>query len=399
VAEAGGTPGEQNSVFSEEPDMSVPRIVSVYALDTNLVEVRFNEVIDSVSIALVEIEITPEIEVAFSQNQPPAYLSLLIQLDGSLEPGQIYEISISGIADCVGNVLEESDEFAFALPQPAQPGDVLINEILFNPRTGGRDFVEIYNASDKNIGLQNWKVLNADMTERTITEEALVIFPGQHLVLTDDVAGTLNEYPMSAAYPENFYEVERLPSFNNGEGSVILTDALGAIIDRFDYLEDYHLPLLNSYDGVSLERLSYTRPTNEPGNWSSASERVGFATPGYQNSQYLPEGRASATVELEDEVFSPDNDGFEDVLLINYRLDNPGFFATIGIYDRRGRLIRQLENNLLLGTEGTITWDGTTDNRSKARLGPHLILIELFTPSGETETYKLPCVVAGNLSN
>jgi hypothetical protein len=398
-ADFGGTPGEQNSVFSEEPDMVAPEIIAVYAQGANLIEVRFSEVIDSMSVLLTDITITPTIGVDAVLNSPPDYASLFIQLDESLEPGVRYRLSLEAISDCVGNLIESTETFDFALPQIGEPGDVLINEILFNPRTAGRDFVEIYNASAKNIGLKNWVLQNADLTTRVISENPLVIFPGQHLVLTDGVNTTIQEYPMSGAYRENFHEMESLPSYNNGDGSVILADSLENSIDRFDYLEDYHFPLLNTFDGVSLERLSYTRPTNERGNWSSASERVGFATPGYVNSQFLPEGRASAQFELQDEVFSPDNDGFEDVLLINYAMDGPDYLATIRIYDSRGRLIRGLTNNLLLGTEGTLTWDGTTDDRSKARIGPHIILIEIFNPAGKTETFKIPCIVAGNLSN
>jgi len=399
VAEQGGTPGEENSVFSLVPDTTPPQVVTVYVLSETLLEIRFDEVLDSISVALTDFIFDPALPISGVSNAPPDYQSVLVTLGAELSVGEVYEVLVSGIADCVGNVNEESDAFSFALPELGEPGDIIINEILFNPRTGGSDFVELYNASQKNIGLQNWVVRNGDLTTRVISEDPLVIFPGQHMVLTEDVGNIITEYPMSGAYGDNFFEVEALPSFNNGEGTVILADAQENPIDRFDYSEDYHLSLLNSFDGVSLERISYTRPTNNAGNWSSAAERVGFATGGFRNSQYLPESRASAQFELEDEVFSPDNDGFEDVLLINYRLDAPGYLATIGIYDRRGRLVRQLENNLLLGTEGTITWDGTSDKSSKARLGPHLILIEIFTPGGNTDTFKLPCVVAGNLSD
>ncbi|MFT6998775.1 MAG: hypothetical protein ACJAQ4_002538, partial [Cryomorphaceae bacterium] len=391
--------GEQNSVYSEEPDIVAPEVTAVYAQGSNLIEVRFSEVIDSLSVLLTDITITPEIGVEAVINDSPDYTSLFIQLSESLELGVRYQLRLEGVSDCVGNLIEPTETFDFANPESGEPGDLLINEVLFNPRTSGRDFVEIYNASDKNIGLKNWVLQNADLTTRVISEDPLVIFPGQHMVLTDDVTATIQEYPMSGAYRDNFHEMESLPSYNNGDGAVILADSLENPVDRFDYLEDYHFPLLNTFDGVSLERLSYTRPTNERVNWSSASERVGFATPGYVNSQFLPEGRASAQFELQDEVFSPDNDGFEDVLLINYALDGPDYLATIRIYDSTGRLIRGLTNNLLLGTEGTLTWDGTTDDRSKARIGPHIILIEIFNPAGKTETFKVPCIVAGNLSN
>jgi hypothetical protein len=40
-------------------------------------------------------------------------------------------------------------ELPFAQTDTAKPGDVLINEILFNPYTGSYDFVEVYNVSQK----------------------------------------------------------------------------------------------------------------------------------------------------------------------------------------------------------------------------------------------------------
>ena len=398
-SEIGGTPGQQNSVFDQSPDEIEPKIKAVFAQSENLIEVRLNEVLDSLSIFTTDISVSPDLVTGAILNSPPDYNSIFIEVPDGLVEGVRYTLTISGISDCSGNLLEQSDSFPFALQQEAEDGDLLINEVLFNPRTSGRDYVEIYNTSDKNIGLQNWRLQNGDMTSRIISKDPIIIYPGQHLALTDDVVATTQEYPLSAAFPENFLEMESLPSYNNGDGTVILADRFDQAVDRFDYLEEYHFPLLSSVDGVSLERLSYTRPTNEEGNWSSASEKVGFATPGYVNSQFLPEGRANAKFELQDEVFSPDNDGFEDVLLINYALDRPDYLATIRIFDRRGRVIRGLTNNLLLGTDGTIAWDGTTDDRSKARIGPHIVLVEIFSPDGDTETFKIPCVVAGKLAN
>ncbi|MFN2430388.1 MAG: hypothetical protein ABR574_10250, partial [Cryomorphaceae bacterium] len=205
------------------------------------------------------------------------------------------------------------------------------------------------------------------------------------------------EYPFGR--PENYLEMESTPAYNNGSGTVILADELENTIDLFDYLEEYHLSLLNSVKGVSLERLSFTRPTNDAGNWTSAAGQVGFATPGYLNSQYNPEGVSATHFELNEKIFSPDNDGFQDIMLINYTLDEPGSVASVKIFDRRGREVKNLENGLVLGTTGTISWDGVTDNGSKARIGPHIVFIDVFHPNGFTHTQKLPVIVAGKLSD
>lgn len=397
VASSGGTPGAENSVFDETPDQTPPDIEAVFVLSELMIEVRFTEVIDSVSTVLALVTISPEIQIVSATNVAPDYTSVLLELGDPLEEGIAYEITIEGITDCTGNPIVPNDPFPLGLPQQGLEGDLLINEVLFNPRTGGVDFVEIVNVSDKIIGLQNWALQNQTFSTSTISENPQLIFPGQYLVFTTNPANIRQEYPQGRE--ENYVKMESLPSYNNSEGTVILADKDLNIMDRFDYLESYHLQLLGDFKGVSLERISFTRPTNEPDNWTSAAQTVGFATPGYINSQYNPEDRASSGFELQNEIFSPDNDGFSDILLINYSIDIPGALANINIFDRRGRLVKLLANNVLLGTEGTITWDGVQDNGSKARIGPHIILIELFNVDGRTEAFKIPCIVAGRLSD
>ena len=397
MAPKGGTPGMENSVNNNIPDTTPPTPVSLFVRDATHLEMIFSEVIDSLSILAASVEISPTLSIVSIDNISPDYLSISISLGDIIEIGTIYEVTISGIADCVGNTMVGEATESFALPEPPEQGDLLINEVLFNPFTGGSDFVEVVNVSSKAISLKDMVLQNATLTTKTITTEPVLLFPGQYVVFTPDPENLILEYPLGKR--ENFLYVESLPSYANTSGSVILADALGQVFDRFDYQESYQFPLLVTYKGVSLERMSFTRPTNDPSNWSSASEQVGFATPGYLNSQYLPENVVSSvTFELQKEVFSPDNDGFEDVLYINYRMDEPGFVATIRVFDRYGRLVRTLTNNLLLGTTGTIAWDGITDDRAKARIGPHIIYIESFRPEGRVETFKIPCIVAGRLS-
>lgn len=396
-ATEGGTPGSINSIFNTDTDDTPPDLRTALVEDSQTLRLVFNEPLDSTNIDGVSLEFDPQLEVLAVENVVPEYRSIRVSLADEILPGIVYTLTILNINDCSGNTSTTSEEIQFGFPEPGEPGDVLINEVLFNPRTGGSDFVEVVNVSQKVVSIQSWRLQNQDEVADVLTEEPLSILPGEYLVLTRDQQNIFTEYPSSIR--ENFLEMDDTPAFNNGDGSVILLNEELEIIDRFDYDDSYHFELLNSVKGVSLERLSFTRSTNDPGNWLSASEQVGFATPGYLNSQYNPEGTSSGFFELEGEVFSPDNDGFQDVLLINYEMDQSGAVATIKIYDRRGRQVRELSNNLFLGTEGTITWDGITDSGTKARIGPHIVYIDVFTADGLTETKKLPCIVAGRLNN
>jgi hypothetical protein len=56
-----------------------------------------------------------------------------------------------------------------------------------------------------------------------------------------------------------------------------------------------------------------------------------------------------------------------------------------------------LVNNELLGTEGTISWDGFTDDNQKANIGIYIIFIEVFDVDGKVKNYKETAVLGGNL--
>jgi hypothetical protein len=168
------------------------------------------------------------------------------------------------------------------------------------------------------------------------------------------------------------------------------------IIDGFSYSSEMHFPLLNETEGVSLERLSPSRATNEKSNWHSASEPSGFATPAYKNSQ-SNEISANEAVYLEPELFSPDNDGHEDVLNIHYSFNQPGAVCSIQIFDSKGYLIRSLVQNELLGIEGSFSWDGINQSKEKARIGIYVVLFSGYFISGETFRIKKSCVLGGKL--
>ncbi|WP_424059511.1 hypothetical protein, partial [Pedobacter sp.] len=66
---------------------------------------------------------------------------------------------------------------------------MLISEILFNPRSGGVDFVEIYNNSNheidsKELQLANAKAAGAPASIKNVSSAKLMIAPGSYWVIT-----------------------------------------------------------------------------------------------------------------------------------------------------------------------------------------------------------------------
>jgi len=184
-----------------------------------------------------------------------------------------------------------------------------------------------------------------------------------------------------------------MPSYPNEEGTAFILSSKG-VIDYFVYSEDLHSQLLDDVDGISLERVSFEEDSNNPNNWKSAVASVGYATPGYLNSNAKGDiGNSGGQVTVEPKVIIPDGSGQNDFATISYNFANAGKVANVSIYDLSGRRIKSLAENYFLGTQGFFTWDGLDENGGKVRIGYYLILFELFDQSGNTETIKKKVVV------
>ena len=92
---------------------------------------------------------------------------------------------------------------------------------------------------------------------------------------------------------------------------------------------------------------------------------------------------------LSPEVFTPDNDGIDDQLQIDYRLPESGGKLTLSIFDTRGILVHNLINNEIISQEnGTIFWNGNT-TKGKAPTGMYIIYLEYRYQKGLTKAKKL----------
>lgn len=385
----GGTPGTQNTVFGSNPDNNSPTLINAVALNDSTVQVTFDE-------TLFLGTITVNNGIIISSTVPTNGKIYTLNLSNKLTFQTTYTVTATGISDCIGNT--GNSTFSFSLPEQGNVGDIVINEVLFNPFTGGSDFVEIYNNSTKYINLQNWELANFDndsiSNRKIISTQPFVLMPNQFLVLTKDVANIKMEY--INAKQDRILQMSTLPTYNNSEGHVYLMNNLNQAVDNFKYNEKMHFALLNDFKGVSLERIDYNRLTSDNTNWHSAAEDAGYATPGYENSQYQ-NVEITDEISISPETFSPDNDGIDDVVNISYQFAEAGYVANIVLYDAKGRLIKNLLLNELLGTKGTFSWDGINENNEKAAIGIYIIYFEAFQLNGDTKKFKKTCVLGGHL--
>ena len=402
----GATPGRQNSVYQNAADATSPEISRIVLVTNDTIRVFFNESVPAESASNLNAYSidngigTPTGIVLY----PPDFKSVKLALSTAVSSGIIYTLTIGDtLRDCVGNPFNTSKSGRFAVPEQVAPNDIVINEILTDPRENGSDFVELYNRSNKIIDLASLVISNQDTIDNVlegaeqIAPEGYLMFPGEYLVISEEVDAVKSEY--TTTDPNAFLQMLDFPSFNNEDGIVVLSTLSNSeIIDRRIYFPDLHFALLNTLDGVSLERINFDRPSSDNTNWSSASSQVGYATPGYRNSQFALISEAqTGDLSISPETFSPDNDGFDDVLNIAYRFDQPGYTGTFAIYDSKGRLVKYVARAQLLGTEGTLSWNGINEENEKAGIGIYIVYMEAFDLQGNVVKIKKPCVVASKL--
>lgn len=386
----GGTPGIQNSVWTNSPDVTAPELESFVIIDASTVVLYFNEIMDTSS-TFTTVQMNPALN--FNTNWT-GLTSLTLNFVSPMESSVIYQLEFEGVTDCWGN--STAGNLMLGLPDSVEAGDLILNEIMFDPLTGGSDYVEIVNISEKILDLSGMWMANWDdsiANFKSITSNQYLVFPNQYVVLTENIGSVESDF--TVVYTETMIEMD-LPTYPNDSGTVYLLSADYALIDYFHYDEDYHHSLIDDPDGKALERITLGGEMNNPNIWHTAAEYVEWGTPGYQNSQ-SENFNGQDQVTLNNQIFSPDNDGHDDVLLIELNLEGTDNVVDVEIFDNRGRPIRELKDNYFAGNQAVVVWDGITNEGEKAPIGTYLVLVSIVDAEGELTKVKLVCVVAGNI--
>ncbi|UXP33389.1 lamin tail domain-containing protein [Reichenbachiella agarivorans] len=395
----GGTPGTPNSQSKTNPDNFGPKITQSVLDGADQILIQFNEKLYPDYNLLDNIKIEPHVILESVDLILPQSQMIQVSLLEGLNVKETYTMTLEHLKDCVGNVISNEQNYdKISIPEPADSLDLLINEILFNPKTGGVDFVEIYNHSDKVIDLQNWHLASVKPSEtisKMIHTDHLLIQPEHYMVFTSDPELLKANYPISDE--TTFVNLPSFPSYNDDEGIVVLMNPNDQTIDYFEYFEDYHSSLLDDEEGVSLERISFDSPTNDPNSWFSAASTSYYATPGLVNSQFVGYSDTQSMLSIEPKVFIPDGSGQDDFTTISYQLDQPGGFANLYVFDTRGRIIKALAQNQLLSTSGFMTWDGSTDQGNLAPVGYYIVFAEIYDTKGNKKMIKETVVLGSRL--
>lgn len=389
--------GEQLDEEKEKPEEKLPELVDTKIISTTSFLFIFDQPINnSQAIFTLAGEKAIDMELSFDKKQITVYFAK------EMQEGKEYQLIWKGITAVKGKV-EAKGILNFIYKQEAsfpddvikpQSFDIVINEILFDPFSGGSEYIELYNRSSNTVNISGLSVAIRKQDGSLSTKYSLSsvdkrLMPGEYVVLTKKKEEVIPFYTLLSE--ETICEIDKLPVLSNNSATLVLFDSeTEEAIDEVTYSSKWHTPLIKETKGVSLERISPDAASQDKSNWSSASADAGYGTPGYKNSQSSasPEGNAGDIG-----IGTPIKEKESDTYQVTYILDESGYMYKSAVYDATGNRVISIATNETSGLTGIIRWNSKRDNGKYLRPGIYIFYVEFYHTNGKIRKFKKAFVV------
>ena len=388
----GGTPGLENSIYLKTVIQNGFEIRQCVAVNEQTLLLQLENGMDSSSLSNpANYQFNNMLDHIQQVNAAgPLFDEAWIKLKAPIQANTIYAIQIKNILTCKKEKTFEGVVQTGLLKDPTA-NDILINEILFNPPPDGEDFIELYNQGQAVINvydlyLSSFNQLGGLNTGYKIGEGYYNLFPGDYAVVTKDTSFVKKQWPTVKS--RKMIQIKSIPSMPDDEGNIAIVNKQGKLIDKMLYTEKMHDPFISDPSGVSLERIQFTMSSADPTNWHSASSTSGYGTPTLENSQHNKPLIYAVAFQTTSKIISPNNDGMDDYLTITYQLNQPGYMCSVFLFGLNGNLISKIADNQLLGTKGSIVWNGL-HREQMLPSGQYIIYIEAFHLNAKTIKEKI----------
>ena len=243
----GGTPGKKNSVDGVRNDDFAPKLLRAFAVDNTNITLVYDEPLDSAKASEVaNYKIDNGINVTSAIAVSPVFDKANVALNAPITANTVYTITATNVTDCKGNAIGTNNNAKFGIAQEADSLDVVINEILYNPRPDGVDYIELYNRSNKIIDLSHVYIATRSSgiisSLQQIAPESILLFPQDFMVISTNSAAVKNQY--ITTNPDAFITISSMPSFADDKGDVIILNGQGSIVDEVKYADGWQFPLV-----------------------------------------------------------------------------------------------------------------------------------------------------------
>lgn len=263
--ESPGSPGRANRAA---PDRTPPRLLAMDVLAGSRLELLFSERLDTLAVRR-EGRFTLKPDGGISRLRFPAADRLLLILQPPLAHLRRYTLSWKGVSDPWHNSAPGDTVFTHIdYPHPAGD-DLLVSEFMYDPPDGWTEYVELYNASGREISVAGISLSDSGGRGGALPDSVRVLGAGEYLVLAPDE--TLQElYPGITLASLG----SRFPALNNGGDRIVIRGREGDVLDSLRYRRDW------GGEERALERRSFSHPPTFGENWA---ESDGPGTPGRAN--------------------------------------------------------------------------------------------------------------------
>lgn len=401
----------------QSPPILPLKINKLKLISDRELHLRFNKAIDGTSVQNSDFLLNPK-SISPSMVEFSSDSLLYLKFSSAFTSGE-NRLRASGIQDLSNDTTLADTTLRFLHADALAPGRVLITEIMYDPISDPDDFlpdqseyIELYNPGPGAVSLKGLHLHDAPDENMHVdrlypaSDSGKWIPPnGYFLIYAENDTDIFTEsriaryFSLPQDYEQFSMRIDRATLSLSASGdAVFIADSTGSVIDSVFYDESWHNPNRISTDGIALEKIKPTGESNNPSNWSSSAS-VNGGTPGAQNSVFLESGVVPPNnlITFNPNPFSPNGDGYQDFVSINYKLDEPDYLITVRIFDRYGRLVRTLADSKPAGFEGSLIWDGLTDKRTRNRVGIYILLFNAFNSSkGKNHSLKKTIVLAGN---
>lgn len=273
-----GTPGSPNDETA--PDTTPPTLSSVEVSADDQLIITFSEPVTAATAGTItNYSVSDGIgtpQTAEPSNNDPA--RVLLTFSEALPGPRTYTLTVTGIADTAGNVLEEDTAaFNVGTGEAAEVRDMIVNEILYDPPASSLpgEYVELLNRSQKTLDLSTLTLSDAAGDADPVTDTPALIGPGEYAVIVQDGDD------FAAAFPEvPHIEHDGWDVLNNSGDAVVLR-AGNTTIDSVAYRPSW------GGSDAALERLDPEGPSNSATNFATTTAAIG--TPNAQNSVFAPD--------------------------------------------------------------------------------------------------------------
>ncbi|MFH2036240.1 MAG: lamin tail domain-containing protein [Candidatus Zixiibacteriota bacterium] len=248
---------------------------------------------------------------------------------------------------------------------------IIINEFLANPQYDSKiEWIELKNYLDVDINLNGWSIGDS-LLYKPISFEDYILSANSYLVLCKDSAGLAAEYGLSDI---PILEISSWPTLNDGFDIVRLKDNHDITSDSV------------SYSHTFAENITWGRSESEEDLYVWGRSVVEGGSPGRQNAVYTEASASKLNVDVDHNPLSLSS-GEEMTITFD---SPPGENLIMRIYDLEGRVVKTIFNSNSGSFDGTIGWNGTSDDGRNLKIGIYILYVEV----SDADSYKQTVVIA-----